>query len=144
VSTADYLKLSDGGRFAVTQPETSVLTSAPPAAFGFMGPNPAPITIQGSTLQEQRGRRSQSWVGCDHGGGKVSAPEGQTTVASVGSAGEVGFPKAQASRPLSLTGLTRMGKLELKEGAVIDGSGEGGGGIELVGGRSRYGTVVLS
>src|SRR5262249_53871736 len=51
VSTADYVKLSDGGRYAATRPETSVLTSAPPAAFGFLGPNPAPITIKGSTLQ---------------------------------------------------------------------------------------------
>jgi filamentous hemagglutinin family protein len=37
VSTADYLKLGDGGRFEATYPEKSVLTTAPPEAFGFLG-----------------------------------------------------------------------------------------------------------
>jgi hypothetical protein len=37
VSTADYLKLGDGGRFEATNPENSVLTVAPPEAFGFLG-----------------------------------------------------------------------------------------------------------
>src|SRR5918999_5044895 len=37
VSTADYLKLGDGGRFEATSPENSVLTVAPPEAFGFLG-----------------------------------------------------------------------------------------------------------
>ncbi len=136
VSTADYLKLSDGGRFAATQPETSVLTSAPPQAFGFLGPNPAPITIQGSTLQVAKAQ-TLSIVGGDvtMTGGKVSAPEGQATIVSTGSAGEVSVPTVATTEPVTLNGFTRMGKLELKQGAVIDGSGEGGGGIELSGGK---------
>ena len=51
VSTADYLRLADGARFSARLSDTSVLTVAPPAAFGFLGPTPASITVQGSTLQ---------------------------------------------------------------------------------------------
>ena len=50
VSTADYLRLADGGRFSAHLSDTSVLTVAPPAAFGFLSPIPATITVQGSTL----------------------------------------------------------------------------------------------
>ncbi len=39
VTTANYLVLSDGGRFDATTPANSVLTSAPPSAFGFLGPD---------------------------------------------------------------------------------------------------------
>jgi hypothetical protein len=47
VSTADYLRLADGGRFEATNPENSVLTVAPPEAFGFLGEHPAGISFQG-------------------------------------------------------------------------------------------------
>src|SRR5437660_216158 len=47
VSTADYLRFNDGAKvFAnVSSPNPSVLTAAPPVAFGFLGPTPAGITI---------------------------------------------------------------------------------------------------
>jgi filamentous hemagglutinin family protein len=38
VTTADHLRLADGGRVDARNPAASVLTSAPPAAFGFLGP----------------------------------------------------------------------------------------------------------
>src|SRR5215467_1025699 len=49
-STADYVKMSDGARFQATNPDGSTLTAAPPAAFGFMTPRPAAITVNGSGL----------------------------------------------------------------------------------------------
>jgi len=51
VSTADYLRLADGARFSAHLSDASVLTVAPAAAFGFLGANPAAITIQGSSLR---------------------------------------------------------------------------------------------
>jgi filamentous hemagglutinin family protein len=48
VSTANYLLLGDSGRFDVTNPENSVLTVAPPSAFGFIDNVPAPILFEGS------------------------------------------------------------------------------------------------
>src|SRR5262245_39949737 len=56
VSTADYLRFADGATFAAHLGEKSTLTVAPPAAFGFLGPMPAPITIQGSALQVSTGK----------------------------------------------------------------------------------------
>ena len=49
-STADYLKLQDGGRFDARQLNNSLLTVAPVTAFGFLTDSPAPITTQDSTL----------------------------------------------------------------------------------------------
>src|SRR5712691_10844015 len=56
VSTADYLRLADGARFSAHLSDTSVLTVAPPAAFGFLGPTPAPISVSGSTLEMPEGQ----------------------------------------------------------------------------------------
>ncbi len=46
-STADYVRLDDGGRFDARTPANSLLTVAPVAAFGFLGESPAPITLTG-------------------------------------------------------------------------------------------------
>jgi len=47
VSTADYLRLEDGGRFDARHPSDSLLTVAPVEAFGFLGNAVAPISIDG-------------------------------------------------------------------------------------------------
>jgi hypothetical protein len=44
-STADTLRLNDGGQFDARTPANSLLTVAPVEAFGFLGNAPAPITI---------------------------------------------------------------------------------------------------
>src|SRR5206468_527688 len=56
VSTADYLRFADGATFSAHLGEKSTFTVAPPAAFGFLGSTPAPITIQGSALQVPEGK----------------------------------------------------------------------------------------
>jgi filamentous hemagglutinin family protein len=50
ISTADYLKLGDDGRFDVAQPENSLLTVAPPSAFGFLDASVGKIDVNGSWL----------------------------------------------------------------------------------------------
>ncbi|HEC84532.1 MAG TPA: filamentous hemagglutinin N-terminal domain-containing protein, partial [Thioploca sp.] len=91
LSTADYLRLDDGGQFSATQPEKSLLTVAPPAAFGFLEPNYAPITLQDSELRVLD-NQTFSLVAGDISLTKsgVYAPDGQIQVASVASQGEVG------------------------------------------------------
>jgi filamentous hemagglutinin family protein len=64
VSTADVLRFADETTFFANLAQESVLTVAPPAAFGFLGNTPAPIGIQGSTLQVPAGR-ALSVVGGD-------------------------------------------------------------------------------
>src|SRR5205823_1998883 len=49
VTTADIIKLSDGGHFDVHDLSNSLLTTAAPAAFGFLG-KPAAVTIKGASL----------------------------------------------------------------------------------------------
>src|SRR5437660_5064355 len=56
-TTANYLRLNDGVRFtAVPGAQDALLSTAPVAAFGFLNPNPAPITVQGSVLSVPDGQ----------------------------------------------------------------------------------------
>jgi filamentous hemagglutinin family protein len=152
VSTADYLKLGDGGRFEATSPENSVLTVAPPEAFGFLGENPAGISVQGSFLQVPDGK-TLSVVGGDIkvADGSLYAPGGRIDIASVASPGEV-LPHAA---DLGVASFERLGRIEVSHtsserplvdpslspedpGNVIgnvDASGEGGGRIFIRGGQ---------
>ncbi|MDD4273547.1 MAG: filamentous hemagglutinin N-terminal domain-containing protein [Desulfobacter postgatei] len=90
VSTADFVSLGEHGRFDAVEPDTSVLTVAPPSAFGFLGENPAFISVQGSTLNIPA-RETLSIVGGDIliEGGFLSAMGGKINLASVASAGEL-------------------------------------------------------
>jgi filamentous hemagglutinin family protein len=56
VSTADFLRFADGAKFFANLGQESLLTVASPAAFGFLGNNPAAITIQGSSLKVSEGK----------------------------------------------------------------------------------------
>ena len=49
-TTADYIRLADGGRFAANPAERPVLTSADPRAFGFLSPTPQAIVANDSKL----------------------------------------------------------------------------------------------
>ena len=49
-STADYLRLADGGVYFANPAATSVLTVAAPSAFCFLAENPAGLTVQGAVM----------------------------------------------------------------------------------------------
>jgi len=95
-TTADYLKLADGGRFDARSPapENNLLTSASPSAFGFVTDTPAPISIESSRLAVSEGN-TMSLIG-----GNITianaadmpvlqAPGGRINLASVASTGEI-------------------------------------------------------
>ncbi|RKZ39690.1 MAG: hypothetical protein DRQ49_01645 [Gammaproteobacteria bacterium] len=63
-STADYLRLGDGGHFDARNPSNSLLTVAPIEAFGFLTDTPASITTQDSDLSVSEGN-SLSLIGGD-------------------------------------------------------------------------------
>jgi len=88
VSTADYLKFSDGARFQATNPDGSTLTSAPPAAFGFIGPQPAAITLNGTSLGPVPGTLGLVGGPITASGAQLSAPGGNIRIAAV-AVGEV-------------------------------------------------------
>jgi filamentous hemagglutinin family protein len=140
VSTADFLRLADGATFSAHLGQESVLTVAAPAAFGFLGPNPAPITIQGSTLRVREGE-ALSVVGGDItliGGPQtvdfvptLGAEGGRIYLASVASPGEVRFSPLASAPELQVDSFAELGRLELSQGTLVDASGNGGGAILL-------------
>jgi len=55
VTTANYLKLSDGGRFNASLGGQDSLTAAPVSAFGFLSATPAAVTFTGSRVTAKPG-----------------------------------------------------------------------------------------
>src|SRR2546425_649571 len=97
VSTADFIRLADGGVFHANLGNQSVLTMAEPAAFGFLTANPAAITVQGSNLSVPDGQ-TLSLIGGDvsiicgapSAPSGLSAPSGRIAIMSAGSPREGG------------------------------------------------------
>jgi large exoprotein involved in heme utilization and adhesion len=137
--------MADGEKFSANLSQQSVLTSAPPAAFGFLSSNPAPIAIQGSSLQVPEGK-TLSVVGGDLQitGGSLSAPHGQLNLASVASAGEVIPTVSEQGPDLKLEGFGRLGKIEASQGAHINTDGEGGGSVVIRGGQLVVDNAIIS
>ena len=136
VSTADFLRFADGTTFSAHLGEKSTLTVAAPAAFGFLGNSPAPITIQGSALQVPDGN-TLSVVGGDitlvggpltaDGVPTLGASGGRVQLASVASPGEVGFNPLDLVPELQVNSFARLGRITLSGQALVDASGDGGG-----------------
>lgn len=132
-TTADYLKLGNGGRFDARNPGDSVLTSAPPEAFGFVGPSSGKIDIE-SSIDFEGGKlpglhvSNQSGITLVGGdisfnGGVVRTYQGPIKIVSVASVGELFLDSMN-------TGVfSRLGTIEAKDFAVI--FSYGGGGISV-------------
>jgi filamentous hemagglutinin family protein len=152
VSTADIVRFADGATFATTLSQPSVLTMAPPAAFGFLGPTPAAITVQGSTLQVPTGH-TVSVVGghLTLDGNRAPLPQdtdmnptlgaagGRVQLVSVASPGEIGVSCAELAPDFRLEGVTRLGRIDLVQGALVSVVNREGsptaGAIEVRGGQ---------
>jgi filamentous hemagglutinin family protein len=144
-STADYVALGQGGRFDAVVPGNSVLTSAPPGAFGFLG-TPSGITVTDTRLQVANGR-ILSLVGGDitTRDALLYAPEGTVQLASVASAGEVGVDVSMldpaSHGPLGTVDISHPGSVAARfvpgVGFVgnLDASGATGGTVVIRGGQ---------
>jgi filamentous hemagglutinin family protein len=142
VSTADYLRLNDAAMFNVTPgPPDALLTSAPPAAFGFLGPtgSTGSISIEGSVLTIDRGK-TLSIVGGDVTiqGAALTAPGGHIQIGSfVGAAeatvdGLVGSAAGLGRVEVSGTSISAAGDVRVDPGGNTSAVG---GGTVLVRGR---------
>ncbi|MCE3224749.1 MAG: uncharacterized protein K0S58_2929, partial [Nitrospira sp.] len=135
-TTANYLRLSDGARFHTTSGAQDVaLSSAPVAAFGFLGSKPESISAQGSQLTVREGQ-SLSLIGGDiqilrstSQPARISAPGGQINVVSVASVGEVLASNFQPAPTMTL------GSITMSQGSVLDVSGNAGGTVRIRGGE---------
>ena len=144
VSTADYLRLSDGGIFYADLQKTSLLTAAPVVAFGFFGPSAAPVTFdipstapalsvpQGATFSVIAGDISVN-------GTVLRAPGGRLQIAAVASAGEV-VPALPAETPgLQMNMFTSLGEIRLSQRANATVSSNAGAGTVVI----RGGKLVV-
>jgi large exoprotein involved in heme utilization and adhesion len=135
-STADYLKLVDGARFvAALGADDSALSTSPVGAYGFLNSSPNSLTVNQSTLSVPDGKMI-SLVGGDIlvDGGFLQAPRGRINVASVKSVGEVPADLLTLSVAEFAAAFPEQGQIDLRNGAQVDVSGEGGGQIVIRGG----------
>jgi len=122
VTTADYVKLADGGRFDARSPANDVLSAAPVSAFGFLGPTVAPVTMQGPSaatptpvLAQLANGKSFLAIGGDvHiDNFQISAPSGRISLIGVGSAGEAVIDVDDVQAPVNITFFPKLGKVDL-------------------------------
>jgi filamentous hemagglutinin family protein len=136
ISTGDAVRFSDGTSMSARTTGGSSLTVAPPAAFGFLGPNAGSIQVTGSSLSPVVGK-DLSLVGgpVQITNATLSATAGKVRIVSAAGAGDVSLqdgarvatPPAKFG-PVSLTntnitvsdssGGTTRGGIRIKGGAV--------------------------
>ena len=149
-STADYLRFADGATFfSAPGAADRLLSVAPPAAFGFLNPHPAGITIEESSLEVPPGK-TLSIIGGDIDiqggpGGFLYAPEGRIQIVSVASPGEVVPDLSHAGSAVPVDSQV-LGKVDLSNQSYLDVSGDRGGTVVIRGGKIflREGSYVGS
>ncbi|MFA7061025.1 MAG: filamentous hemagglutinin N-terminal domain-containing protein [Pedobacter sp.] len=120
-TTADYLKLGATGRFDATTPANTVLTVDEPSAFGFLGANPSPISIDRSHLAVPEGK-TLSIIGGDIAITNdadttiLSAPGGRINLASVASIGELTL----APTGINASAFSKMGTISVSNTGTHD------------------------
>ena len=153
VSTADYLRLGEDGRFDAVHPGNDVLKTASPSAFGFLGEKPGSITFQGSGSKAAEDYWGMNGISVPQGetlsviggdihigdgllldsypvGSHLRASGGQVNMASVASRGEV-----PADAEPDISAFEEHGEISLTGGSVIDVSSNKSGNICIRGGK---------
>jgi large exoprotein involved in heme utilization and adhesion len=150
-TTADAVKLGDAGLFSASQPATSNLLSVSPSALWFNAVAAQPIVNRSQAqslinqpnadgsppgLQVQPGR-TLALVGGDVllEGGNLTAAQGRIELGSVARVGQVSLTHTGNSFVLGYDSINHFGNISLSNRAFVDASGEGGGDIQILGGR---------
>jgi filamentous hemagglutinin family protein len=160
VSTADYLKMTDGAKFYADLGKTSVLSSAPVTAFGFLTSTPAPISVEGSKLfgyplttismiggsVELKGDTNNP---TPDGGSWIYSQGGQINLAAVASSGEVVVNQPGERPSMDVSSFSAFGPITLTGYSVVDVSGPdtgevGAGTIIVRGGSFQMTSAGLS
>jgi len=129
ISTADSLRLADGGVFHADPARNSVLTTADPVAFGFLSATPAPITLDGPWLGPPYTPapvlpgKTFALIGGDiviqagiFGGAAIVAPGATVSLASVASAGEA----LLGPGAIDVSGFATLGAITISGGSFIN------------------------
>jgi filamentous hemagglutinin family protein len=131
-STADELLLGREGKWSAQQPQNSVLTVAPPSAFGFLSNSPSAITIQGSHLSVNP-NQTLSFLGGElnlQAETVLEASPGRLNLASVASPGLI----IPTPTDLEMNHFSQQGKLTATA-TKLDVSGEGSGSLFIRAGQ---------
>jgi filamentous hemagglutinin family protein len=129
-STADYLRLGNGGRFDARQPNNSLLTVAPVEAFGFLTDLPATLSLEGSQLSTHP-KTTISLIGgrLVAKGAQLKIAHGHINLVSVGSTGEA----ILTDEAFDLTSFNRLNHIAITDNSIITTSGKGAGDIYIRG-----------
>lgn len=151
-TTADYLSLGDDGVFHATQPSLSLLTTSPPAAFGFLGANVGSIHVNQSQLAVPEGETLALVAGDINIDGndipeesvpfndtaiiatgpfELHAPGGQVSLIAVASEGEATI----SSSEIDVSGFSELGDINLINKAYVSTKGDQGGTVFIRGGE---------
>ncbi len=130
LSTADAVRLGEGGVFHADPARTSVLTTADPVAFGFLSPAPAAITLDGPWLGAPYAPapvlpgKTFALVGGDiivqagiYGNAAIVAPGATVSLASVASAGDA---LLGAGGAVDVSGFATLGHVHISGSSFID------------------------
>jgi filamentous hemagglutinin family protein len=136
-STADQLKLADGAIFSAMPSDSSQLSSAAPAAFGFLGASPLNnglVAIKGAQLAVREGQVLDLAAGgiSVENHANLSAPSGTIRLAALSGAGEA--PVEHGSGEGAPAALENAGAITLHD-SLANVSGNGGGRIVVQGGK---------
>ena len=140
VTTANVVKLSDGGQFnAAGSPGN--LTSAPPSAFGFLSSAPAAVQVQGSSLTVGMGQTIAILAGSIQlQGATLTAPGGRVTLAAAAPQEQLSFTGSSinsdvqgngAGGAISITG--QSDPVQGTNASTINVDGDGGGRVFIRG-----------
>ncbi len=136
LSTADTVKLEDGGEFNAKTPQTSVLSSAPVKAFGFLTDSPKAIQANGTKLVVPE-NKTLSLVGGDMQltDATLSTRKGQMQVVSVAGKGEVSW-STDGVNSTAAGGTVQLSNTIVRASNPSEGAGAGavyirGGKIEM-------------
>ena len=134
-SSANYVRLADGGHYDASALGTSSLTAAPPAAFGFLSAAPAPVQVQGASLTVPAGQ-SLTLVGgsVNLDAALLRAPGGRIALIAAPS-GETD-PANGAAPPGG-------GAVTVNAGSVVDVGASAGGSIFIRGGQLQMDASLL-
>ena len=127
VTTADSIKFIDGTKFTAT-PSTSdaLLSTAAPAAFGFLAATPAPIGVNGTLAANAGQALTVAGGAVTLSSAKLMAAGGAVSIVSVAAPGTVFLPTLTA--PPQLSGVATQGAVQLTNSTVTT-DGAGGGAI---------------
>jgi filamentous hemagglutinin family protein len=142
-TTATAIQFGNQGFYSSSAPDSPPLLTVNPSAFLFNQAAAAPIVNRSTTPLEESGRRglqvpdgkSLLLLGgeINFAGGGVNASEGQLELGAVAGTGTVGLSVDENRLRLTFPATLDRADISLTNGATVNGSGEGGGSIQIWG-----------